>query len=398
MNSKKPTTQINNSHLRRLILAGTMAIFAVNMVYADDKAVENIDFEPGQTLKLDFNAGGSIRIEGWDRSGIEVAYEDDDHGLDRYDIQFESTKDGLVVTADLLKGYNNSGIEFHFKVPDELVVEIDSAGGGVQLENLVGDFSGHTGGGNLIIKNVAGDLNLRTGGGRILVEDSDVDGRVKTGGGKVLVKNVTGDFDATSGGGEVKFLNFTSASGKTVSPNNHDLKDASSGTVLISNAGGKIKVDSAPEGADVYTGGGKIQVRNADRFVAAKTGGGDIELELTEGWVDASTGAGDVEVNIAYNSSDKGDIKIISGLGDVTLTVPEDFSMNLVVELGVTNNTRMSYTVRSDFDIKTETDLDWNYAFGTPRKVTRGTANVNGGDHTVYIRTVNGDVIIRQGK
>jgi len=397
MNSHILATANRYSRLRRLVLSGTMAALATTMVYADDKIVEIYDFQPGQTLKLDFTEGGAIRIEGWDRSEIEVEYEDDDYGLDRYDIQFESTVDGLNVTASLLDGFNSSSIEFYFKVPRELMVEMESAGGHIMLEGLVGDFSGHTGGGNLLIRDVAGDLNLRTGGGRILVEDSEVDGKVQTGGGRVLVQNVMGDFEATSGGGEVTFLNFTSASGKTVSPNNSNLEDASSGTVLISNAGGKIKVDSAPEGADVYTGGGKIHVINASRFVTAKTGGGDIELDLTEGWVDASTGAGDIDINIGQNTAGKGDIEVFTGNGDVTLIVPANFSMDLLVELSVTNNTNKSYSVTSDFDIDTKTDADWNYSHGTPRKFTRGTANLNGGDHKVRIRSTNGNVTIKKG-
>ena len=182
-----------------------------------------------------------------------------------------------------------------------------------------------------------------------------------------------------------------------VSPNKKVLKDATGETVLISNAGGGIKVDSAPDGADVYTGGGKIRVRDANRFVAAKTGGGDVDIEMDEGWIDASTGAGDVEIDVLNSTDGKGDIKVITGHGDVTLTLPSNFSMDLLVEIGVTNNTRKSYSVRSDFDIETETEEEWDYSHGTPRKFTFGTAVVNGGDHEVHIRTTNGNVVIRKG-
>ena len=223
MNSQMMTkTNPTTSRLRQLALAGSIAIFAgiaPTLVSAADKAADNFDFQPGQVLTLDFPGGGSIHIEGWDEAGIEVKYEDDDFGLDRYEIQFENTSEGLTVTAGLLDGYNSSGIEFYFKVPRELMVEMESGGGGIELEGLVGDFVGYTGGGNLLVRDVAGNLDLRTGSGRILVEDSEVNGKAQTGGGKVLVKNVRGDFKATSGGGEVKYINFSSASGKTISPN-----------------------------------------------------------------------------------------------------------------------------------------------------------------------------------
>ena len=89
-------------------------------------------------------------------------------------------------------------------------------------------------------------------------------------------------------------------------------------------------------------------------------------------------------------------IDVFTGLGDVTLVVPANFSMELLVELGVTNNTNKSYSVRSDFDIGVETDADWDYSHGTPRKFTRGSGNLNGGDHRVHIRTTNGNVVIRK--
>jgi DUF4097 and DUF4098 domain-containing protein YvlB len=152
----------------------------------------------------------------------------------------------------------------------------------------------------------------------------------------------------------------------------------------------------APEGADVYTGGGNIQVKGANRFVVARTGGGDIDVDILEGWVNANTGAGDIEVFVVQNTMEKGDISLNSGNGDIVLTLPSDFSMNLSVELGVTNNTSGNYSVSSDFDIDIATDDEWDYSHGTPRKYTIGSATLNGGDHRVNIHTTNGNVIIKK--
>jgi DUF4097 and DUF4098 domain-containing protein YvlB len=279
-----------------------------------------------------------------------------------------------------------------------MVLDVYTAGGNLDLSGLTGRFKGKTGGGALLIDDVTGELNLRTGGGRILVQNSVVDGKVRTGGGKVLVENVTGDLQASSGGGTVTYKKSYSNDGRISSPNKHRLEDASEETVLISNQGGKIYVDVAPEGADVYTGGGKIRIRGADRFVAAKTGGGDIEIDLLEGWVEAQTGAGEIDVFVAQNTPDKGDISLNSGNGDIILTLPSNFSMDLSVELGVTNNNSDTYTLRSDFDIDIETDDQWDYSRGTPRKYTHGSANLNGGDHRVKIHTTNGNVTIRKAK
>jgi DUF4097 and DUF4098 domain-containing protein YvlB len=388
MNILKPT------HFLALICSA--ALLATNVSVAADQVTENFDFKPGQLLKLDFSGGGSIKIEGWDQAGIEVTYGDEDNSLDAYDIRFENNADGLSVSADTRPSTNHTNLDFKFKAPREMVLDFYTAGGGVELNGLTGQFKGKTAGGALRIDDVTGDLDLSTGGGRILVQNSTVDGEVRTGGGKVLVENVTGDLEASSGGGTVTYKKFYSSDGEILSPNKTKLDDASEETVLISNQGGTIDVAVAPEGADVYTGGGKIRIQGANRFVAARTGGGDIDIDILEGWVNANTGAGDIEVFVVQNTMEKGDISLNSGNGDIVLTLPSDFSMDLSVELGVTNNTSGNYSVSSDFDIDIATDDEWDYSHGTPRKYTIGSATLNGGDHRVNIHTTNGNVIIKK--
>ena len=373
-------------------------LLATNALALDNHLTESFNLEPGQLLSLDFSTGGSIPIEGWDQPGIEVTYGDKHGSLDNYDIQFENNANGLSIDVNSLNSNNQSSLYFNFKAPREMVLDFFTAGGSVELTGLAGNFEGKTGGGALLVNDVTGELDLRTGGGRIHVQNSTVDGEARTGGGKVLVENVTGDFEASSGGGTVTYKNFRSADGTIVSPNKRKLEHASEETILISNQGGEISVDVAPEGADVYTGGGEIRVKGANRFVAAKTGGGDINIEILEGWVDATTGAGDVDVFIAQNTADKGDINVTSGNGDIVLTLPSDFSMDLSVELGVTNNSSDNYTLSSDFDINIETDDTWDYSRGTPRKFTTGTASLNGGDHHISINTTNGNVTIKKAK
>jgi DUF4097 and DUF4098 domain-containing protein YvlB len=391
---------INKSIYRPICLSAlfcTAMLMATHAPAADNQFTESYQFQPGDTLSLDLTSGGSISIEGWDQSGIEVTYGDRHNNLDDYTFDFKNDANGLSIKASLAKGINQSSLSFKFKAPRDMVLDFFTAGGGISLSGLAGQFSGKTGGGALLIDNVTGELDIRTGGGRIHVKDSMVDGTVRTGGGKVLVENVTGDLHARSGGGTVTYKNVYASDGSVMSPNKRKLEDASEATVLISNAGGAIKVDAAPEGADVFTGGGKIRIKGADRFVSAKTGGGDIDIELLAGWVEATTGAGEIEIFVAENAADKGDIKLTTGKGDVMLTLPADFSMDLSVELGVTNNTNEKYTLSSDFDIDVKTDDEWDYSRGTPRKHTRGSANVFGGVHSLKIYTTNGNVTIKKG-
>jgi DUF4097 and DUF4098 domain-containing protein YvlB len=371
-------------------------LIATQVSAADNQFTERYDFEPGQTLSLDLSVGGSIKVEGWDQAGIEVTYGDEQTSLDHYKIDIKNGAGGLSIDANELKRISQTSLFFEFKAPREVILNLYTAGGSIELSGLEGEFSGETGGGTLHLDDLVGQVDLSTGGGRILVQNSTLDGEVRTGGGKVLVENVTGDIQASSGGGTVTYRKVYGNDGSILSPNKGKLEDASEETVLISNAGGKIKVDAAPEGADVYTGGGNIRVKGADRFVSARTGGGDVEIDLLSGWVKAGTGAGEIEVFVAENAAHNGDIKLTSGTGDILLTLPADFSMDLSVELGVTNNSNDKYTLNSDFDIDIETDDEWDYSRGTPRKYTNASANLNGGNHRVIIHTTNGNVTIKK--
>ncbi len=379
------------------VLPVCMSLLLVTGVSAADNwQTEQFEFQPSQTLEFDLGSGGSISVDGWDMSGIEVTYGDRTRSLDAYDISIVNTSQGLSIDAALKEHHGSSSLYFEVKAPRELMLELETAGGSVELHGLVGSFSGSTAGGSLNLVDISGDVDLETGGGTIEVLDSVVDGKVHTGGGEVLVKNVTGDLRATSGGGNVRYVNVHSSDGDLQGPKHVNLDGADEETVVISSAGGRIEIDSAPRGASVYTGGGSIEIKGADHFVSAETGGGGIEIRTAQGRVTATTGGGRIEVTIDENTTGKGDIVLESGAGSIVLNLPEDFSMTLDVELGITENAMRDYEILSDFDIEVEKTDTWDYSKGTPRKHIFGSAKLSGGEHHVTIRATNGNVEVRK--
>ena len=176
------------------------------------------------------------------------------------------------------------------------------------------------------------------------------------------------------------------------------LTNGNDGTVVINSKGGSVVIDSAPQGAEVKTAGGTINITNASNFVVAETGGGSINIETSKGNVNAHTGAGKIKVKISEDTVMFGDIKLVSGLGDIWLYLPKDFSMNLDVEIGYTDNTNGQFTVNSDFELGLQkSDKPKSYK-GTPRQYLQGNHQVNGGRHSVKIKTTNGNVYIREIK
>lgn len=389
------------NRLVKLFSLITMAVIlsAAETSFSEEKRTQSFDMSPGRKVVIELKDGGSIRITGWDKSSAKVTYYDRTQGLGPYNIDITSRdREGLNIVAFLEDDVRSTNLHFDIYVPEKTDLEFFTNGGGLQLENVEGIFKGKTKGGGISLDRVKGDVKIKTMGGAINVVDSEVDGEIHTMGGSVLVKDVVGDLRATSNGGEVRYLNVRKKSGGIRGPGRDgDEEGVTAETVQISSMGGSIDVDEAPDGAIVSTAGGGIDVRAADRFVKARTGGGDISIEIVRGWVNARTGAGDIDVVIEKNGSDDAGVTLITGIGDVSVTVPPGFSMELDVDLAYTRNSDRDYRIHCDFDFDEERTQEWDYSSGTPRKHIYGTGKIAGGRHTIKITTVNGDVYIKQG-
>lgn len=362
---------------------------------------DEFSVEPGGVLVLEFDDGGSAEVVGWDRNVARVTYYADCNDLDDYDIEMTPSDEGLEINAGLVRRRNSTCLHFEIRVPTNFDVEFQSAGGGLELEDLEGRFGGRTGGGELTLRNVKGTARLRTGGGEMEVVDSELDGKIETGGGEVRLENLVGDLDAYSGGGEVRYVNVRDQDGRVRGPSGPVAHEVDPDAVLIANAGGSIRVPRAPAGASVSTGGGDITVRRASKFVIASTGGGDVRVEIASGSVDARTGAGRVEVAVESDSggSADGDVTIVSGLGDIELTLPSGFSGEFDLTIGYTRNSRRDYEIDSAFELREERTDEWEYEGGhraSAKKFIYGTGSLNGGRHRVEVRTTNGDIRIRK--
>jgi DUF4097 and DUF4098 domain-containing protein YvlB len=162
--------------------------------------------------------------------------------------------------------------------------------------------------------------------------------------------------------------------------------------------GGPIELAAAPHGAKLETMGGRIVVDSAAEFVEAETMGGDVILREVDGRVVATTMGGDVEVRIVGDpQKDDRDIDISSMGGEIRLTVPRNFSMDVEIELAYTKRRAGRYSIQSDLDLAITEDPGWDYDHGDARKVIRGSGSFAGGKNKVTISTINGNVILNQG-
>lgn len=366
------------------MIIATAAVFASAASAQQLPMEREIPVSAGERLELDLDTGGSIEITGGSGSVVRVLISEDERCRPACEISIERVGSGVLVQSDHVGNSNNRSSDLHFEiqVPERFDIQLHTMGGDVSIENVTGAIGGETMGGELELHRLGGTLDLTTMGGEIEITDSNVDGSLHTMGGEVLVENVTGDLDASSMGGEVTRRGSSSATSE----------------VRIETMGGDIELEDAPMGADVNTMGGNIEIASAGDHVRAHTMGGDIDLEAVNGWIEATTMGGDVSVRMVGDpSSGRRDVEITSMSGDIELVVPENLSMDVLVELAYTEGHEGDYEINSDLPLQQSVTPEWDRSEGSPRKVITATGSVGGGEHRVVLKTVNGDVTLRRG-
>jgi beta-lactamase regulating signal transducer with metallopeptidase domain/DUF4097 and DUF4098 domain-containing protein YvlB len=367
---------------------------------------------PGQRLELDLETGGAVKITGWSQSKVQVHASLGGSDWRDTKVTLDRVSGGLRLRSwqGVDRSQSSTSHRFEIQVPKKYDVRIHSAGGGLEITNVEGDFRGNTGGGEIEIRSVKGYASLTTGGGEIHVSESHLSGAVSTGGGEVTLSHVSGGLRASSGSGPVVY--GEDGSGRTTDMNDVEVdgddvhvhgssveaRADKAGVVHISRAGGNVHLDEAPKGAAITTGGGNVRVGRSGGDVEVGTGGGDIEIGPASGSVSAHTGAGRVAVKIAPGAGPEHSVEIASGSGAAVIELPANLSARFEIETAYTEKYGKKTRIVSDFPLQLSETSTWDATQGTPRKYVRGAGTAGKGEGLVEVKIVNGDVTIRKSK
>lgn len=174
-----------------------------------------------------------------------------------------------------------------------------------------------------------------------------------------------------------------------------DVADAPQGATL-STMGGDIRLGSVGEYAKIKTMGGNVTVDNAEASVDATTMGGNINLKSVNGAVKATTMGGDITARLAGASDQQRNVELTSNGGTITLIVPKDFPMDVHIKLAYTKSANKSFDIIQHAGLSQRESSDWDTSQGTPRKYIYAEGRVGSGLNHVDIKTINGDVILKQ--
>jgi hypothetical protein len=115
-------------------------------------------------------------------------------------------------------------------------------------------------------------------------------------------------------------LDFKTAAG------NVEIEDLT-GSILGQTGAGNIEIGDVVGSVELISGAGFISIDSVEGTVDVTTGAGNINIEEVGGQITAQTGAGDIEV--AITKQPRGDSKLTSGAGTVTVYMDDDIAVSV---------------------------------------------------------------------
>jgi len=379
-----------------------------------------VEARAGERLTLELPDRVSARVVGRDRSGVWVRTT----AGRTLSVRAERVAGGVRVAVSERQGGDGPAPDVVIEVPRRFDVQASADGGGVEIRDVRGTFTGHTRGGGLALVGAQGTLRMDAGGGGAYIGDTELDGWLEMGGGGLMMGRNRGSLDVRHAGATVAGTpaevrawsdrlrtqagqwteqargeaeaGAGESEAQRAAEMEADARAAGHGdAVAIARPDGEIDVRYAPDGANLWTGVGDVRVARASGHVLAHTGRGNVTVQSLDGSARVSTDAGNVSVSVAGRG---GDVQISAGQGAVTLVLPADFSGALEVESAYTQGHAPTRVV-SEFPLAVTQTQGWDSRGGSPRRYVRGRGTLGSGRYRVNVTAVNGDVrVVRAGR
>lgn len=288
-------------------------------------------------------SGGNISASGRNDNTIEVTYI-----VSRRGQVLDVTLNQLKEIAEVEIIHDDSNLEikikrtfernisvgFIVKTPAKTSAKLNTSGGNIVIENILGKHSVNTSGGNIDLNKITGNVDANTSGGNISIGNSSADFNASTSGGNISMENINGGLH-------------------------------------VSTSGGNIDAKNIKHGLTAQTSGGNISVKNTQGTVDVNTSGGGIELSEISGSVKAITSGGDISADILQLQEK---LELETSGGSVNATVPKGLGLDLDLSGDQVNTALENFT-------------------GTSRK-DRIMGKMNGGGIVVHLSTSGGAVTL----
>jgi DUF4097 and DUF4098 domain-containing protein YvlB len=235
---------------------------------AEDRMEKDLKLAPGGEFRIETDLG-SVTVAGSPDSGAHVVVTSKRKELkDLLTFRFEEGAGSAAVIAKRIHhswfGNHGDSVHYEIRVPAQTRLSVDTSGGSIHVSAMRAPAKLETSGGGIRVEDLVGDLDANTSGGSIDLKDIKGKVRVETSGGGVEGANLDGPVHAESSGGSIELQRVTG-----------DVEaETSGGGIRITDAGGRIHAD---------TSGGSIEAsftRGNSNGGTLETSGGGIEVSL----------------------------------------------------------------------------------------------------------------------
>lgn len=198
------------------ILVLIAATFVTSVTLAAQKTYDTqLAAPPGGQLTFDSNSG-SVTVTGHNAPEVTIHAElkGSRSFLSHFHIKAQETPSGVRVTARAGRQgwlhwfyFSTKSVRFAIEVPRDYPVDLTTAGGDVNVQNLNAAVHARTSGGRAVVQNIVGSVNLRSSGGDVEAAHVNGPARLVTSGGNIRITDSTGTLDLRTSGGDILIRN-----------------------------------------------------------------------------------------------------------------------------------------------------------------------------------------------
>ena len=124
--------------------------------------------------------------------------------LEETTVEFDRTEDRIDIRTELPKRNRNVTVAYTLTVPEEIALELRSANGGIQANDVSGSVDAKTTNGGIGLAGITGAVTARTTNGRIELSGIIGAASARTTNGKVDLSEVLGPIQANATNGSVE--------------------------------------------------------------------------------------------------------------------------------------------------------------------------------------------------
>jgi DUF4097 and DUF4098 domain-containing protein YvlB len=326
-----------------------------------------------------------VRLEAYTGNASEAR-----RTLRTFELSVRPTDGGAYLIGKATGGHRHSlrmNAEFLIAVPVRFNLDMETQGGDIDVQRLLGELHAHTAGGDIRTGDVTGPVRVETQGGSIVLGNVGQRLDATTAGGSIRVGGVRGDAALDTSGGEI-VAGLITGTVKAQTAGGDIVLRGATGPVEAETAGGQIQIGNCGASVRAETAGGNIRLEGARGLVKVETAGGSIDLFRVQSAVRAANAAGPILAEFSANRQTFAPSHLETSVGDVRVFLPPDLPLDIVAVI----DEAAGHKISSEFPFTVHGQGDAPFGSGT----VRGRCALNGGGKELSIHTVTGNIEIHK--